>query len=71
MTELLLTVWALSEEMYVGPISHAIPKRLMGAYRKALKLEYIVNENGVFVDEYGCSVLQNAGFGKIPFTVKP
>ena len=69
MTELLLTVLALSQEDYKGPVSHAIPKRLMGAYRKALKLEYIANNKGLFLDEMGCVTLENAGH-VYPFTVK-
>lgn len=69
MTELLLTVLALSQEKYNGPISHAIPQRLMGTYRKALKLEYIFKDDlGVYLEEEGCYTLEGV-HGDRPFTL--
>lgn len=63
MTEVLLTVWALSQETGNGPaISHAFPKRLQYTLRKARKLDYVVvDDNGCYLDEAGCAYLANNG----------
>jgi hypothetical protein len=66
--ELLLTVFALSEERYAGPLSHAIPKRLQSALRTARKNEEVyVDEAGVYLEEAGSAALIAADLNR-PFT---
>lgn len=58
MTEVLLTVWAASQERQLGdtPMSHIIPKRLASTFRKARKLGYVtVDDDGMYLDELGSS----------------
>lgn len=67
MTELLLTVLALSDEEYKGPMSHAIPARLASALRKARKLEYVyIDDLGPYLEEGGSALLIEQGLGS-PF----
>ncbi|TAL44875.1 MAG: hypothetical protein EPN91_03585 [Salinibacterium sp.] len=71
MCELLLTVLALSQEGYNGPLSHAIPKRLMTALRKARKSDLAYNDDyGIYLEEMGTLYLSDAGIEGVPFTVK-
>lgn len=62
MTEVLLTVWALSQEPGNKPaLCHAFPKRLQSTLRKARKLEYVVVDDGCYLDELGSAYLTNNG----------
>lgn len=71
MTELLLTALALSQENYRGPLSHAIPKRLTTALRKARKSDLAyVDDHGIYLEEMGTLYLSDAGIEGVPFTVK-
>lgn len=68
-TEVLLTVWALSNENYRGPMSRVIPKRLHNAARRARRAEYFdVDKDGVYLLDRGAQYLQDQGFAK-PGTV--
>ena len=63
--ELLLTVLALSQENYRGPISHAIPKRLTSALRRARAKGYVYVDEGdgfMYLEEEGCAALEDFGF---------
>lgn len=54
MAEVLLTVLALSQEGYTGPLSHAIPKRLQSALRRARKAGFVyVDDHGAYLEEEG------------------
>lgn len=67
MAELLLTVLALSQEGYKGPLAHAIPERLAYTMRKARKLGYVhVDDDGAYLEDEGAVVLEK-GFGSRPF----
>jgi hypothetical protein len=68
MTELLLTVFALSQENYRGPLSHAIPARLSSALRRARKAEMVETDGGIYLLDLGSQKLIDAGFGGQPFT---
>ncbi len=58
MLELLLTVQALSEERYRGPLSHAIPGRLAGPLRRARDKNMVhVDRDGIYLEEEGCAYL--------------
>lgn len=67
MLEVLLTVWAISQEKGNLPkVGQAIPERLMSTFRKAKKLEFIVsNKDGMYLDELGCVYLADHGNPKI------
>ncbi len=61
MVELLLTVWALSQEGYKGPTSHAIPARLMSTLRTARKQELVhLDDDGLYLEDMGTVLI--AGF---------
>jgi hypothetical protein len=61
--ELLLTVWALGQENYQGPMSHAIPPRLAGVLRRARKAEMVETDGGLYLLDMGSAKLVEAGFG--------
>lgn len=67
LTETLLTVLALSQEGYKGPLSHAIPSRLTSTLRKARKdgLVY-VDDSGAYLEEEGAAKLDEL-MGPRPF----
>lgn len=64
MDEVLLTVWALSQETGNKPtLKSAFPKRLQSALRKARKLEYVVvDDQGVYLDEAGSAYLSGKNY---------
>ena len=64
MTEVLLTVWALSQEPGNKPaLCHAFPKRLQYTLKKARKLEYVVvDDEGCYLDELGSAYLINGNY---------
>lgn len=62
-TEVLLTVWALSNEEYRGAMSRAIPRRLHNAMRRARRAEYFdVDDKGPYLLDRGVAYLQDQGF---------
>lgn len=64
--EVLLTVLALSQESYKGPLSHAVPPRLSSPLRRARKLGLVhIDDAGVYLEEEGAALLQD--FGGYPF----
>lgn len=70
MTEVLLTVLALSQEGYKGPLSHAIPARLMSALRRSRKAGFVyVDDAGAYLEEEGTVELGRLfpGLGSRPF----
>jgi hypothetical protein len=64
MDEVLLTVWAMSQETGNKPaLKHVFPKRLQSALRKARKLEYIVvDDQGVYLGEEGSAYVIRKGY---------
>lgn len=67
MTELLLTVLALSQEGYSGPLTAVIPPRLMGTWRAARAKGLVTSDDGgIYVDEAGSALLDAAGLSR-PF----
>lgn len=64
MDEVLLTVWALSQEIGNNPtLNSAFPKRLQSTLRKARKLEYVVvDDQGVYLDEGGSAYLAGKNY---------
>lgn len=67
--ELLLTVLALSQEGYRGPLSHALPPRLKSALRKAQKKGWVyVDDSGPYLEEEGSAELEKR-FRGTPFVI--
>lgn len=67
MTETLLTVLAVSQENYNGPMSHAIPARLASTFRTARKNGLVyVDDAGMYLEEEGAAALE-AEMGSRPF----
>jgi hypothetical protein len=76
MVEVLLTVWALSDESngcfrtFGGEgksvkVMKLFPKRLHSTLKKAIKEELIVaDDQGVYLDEMGTVILARVGFVK-------
>lgn len=65
--ELLLTVLALSQEGYRGPMSRAIPERLMPTLRTARKKGYVyVDDAGMYLEEED-TILLDSKMGPRPF----
>jgi hypothetical protein len=62
-TEVLLTVWALSNENYRGPLTRVIPPRLRNAARRARRAEYYdVDDGGPYLLDRGAAYLADQGF---------
>jgi len=71
MTELLLTVLALAQESYQGPLNAAVPKRLTSALRRARKSDLVhLDHHGIYLEEMGSAYLDDALGTSTPFTVK-
>lgn len=68
LTEVLLTVLALSQEKYEGPMSHVIPPRLASALRTARAKGLVETNGGLYLTEEGCGELDKAGISARPFT---
>lgn len=68
MAEVLLTVLALSQENYKGPLSHAIPARLSSTLRTARKKGFVyVDDAGAYLEEEGVVELESRVGGN-PFS---
>lgn len=62
MLEVLLTVWALGQVKGKAPkLCVAFPARLQSALRKARKLGYVVDDQGVYLDDLGSHYLCTHG----------
>lgn len=58
MLEVLLTVWALSQEPTKVTLKQAFPARLQSALRRARKAEFVtVDDDGIYLDDAGCAYL--------------
>jgi len=69
MTEVLLTVLAISQSGYAGPLSHAIPSRLQSALRRAREAGFVyVDDAGPYLEDEGAVELQRRGFGGSVFS---
>ncbi len=70
MIETLLTVLALSQEDYRGPLTRAFPRRLRSTLARARRDGFVErDERGVYLSETGAALV-DALAGSKPFTVR-